>query len=171
MKKRMIAAALALCVCYAAVFSGCKKREERTLAEALSLLLYEIGCADACTVYDAQELLNGRDDGAFLASLFGDEQPRAALYGAEEGALALAARDTGFEIQIYRTAHPSQAREIAEILRDREALLKSVWNKRYLGEDFDRYLSSASVYLDGCCAALLATGDNDAILEKMKKLL
>ena len=167
--KRYLCWILSFCLLFG-VFTGCAK-SEKSVGEALFMLLAECGFENACTLYSCEKLLQSRDGRAFLASLFGDGEPRAAFYGVKDGALALSKKDNGFEIQVYRTGHPSQAKDLANVLCDREALLKSMWNKRYLGEIFDAYLSSASVYTDGCFVFLLATGDNDAILEKLEKYL
>ncbi len=126
---------------------------------------------EGAAVYDSRGELGKTPGEHFLAAVFSREEMPIEFQDIEEYLLIMSGRDDGFEIDILRVKHLSEAYKIEQMLLDRKKLVSSVRIKKYLGERYDDYLSSCRIYRKGCYLLFLATGENDRYIDIVNSIL
>ena len=151
-------------------FAGCQKqtREGKRLVE-------EIKTALACDFPGCEVLFFDRmaisGEKKLFSTLYRSEKLPLEMRSVSSAICFLSKRDDGFEIQLLKAEHLSDLPAVELLLRRRLDALQSADMRRYMGEEYRRYLASAAVYCYGNWVIFLATGENDAVLEKLKNLL
>lgn len=144
---------------------GCGTKGEET--GDLAKKIYEGALQSSKTV----KVYDHREESAFLAALYGEEEKPEIFSSVEECTIVLSKNDGGFEIQILKMRHLSQVREGERLLRQRMELLQSAEMRNYLGQRYEDYIASAVIFVKGRYVFLLATGDNERALRCIEKNL
>jgi hypothetical protein len=139
-----------------------EKESAREIVEEL-LLLYPEEQAIAA-VYGKKEL------SSLLPDLYGKDVALV-VPSIEDFAVCLAQNDSGFEIHVFKMRHLSEAQDGETLLRGRKELLQSAAMRRYHGERYDLYLSSAVIYRKDRYVFLLVAGENNRAIGKIKEIL
>lgn len=158
---KRIGAVLALMAILITAFSSCSK-EQYTMATLYDHMVKKTGCSYAgASIYDSRGMLGKRAEEEFLAALFKREGYPTEFDDLADYLLILSGKDDGFEIDVFRVKHLSEAHKIEQMLLERKKLVSSPAVQKYLGEKYDDYLASCRIYTKGCYLFFLATGEND----------
>ncbi len=151
-------------------FSGCQKQksEEQQLVEEIKNVLECDFSGCEVLLFDRMEI-GGESE--LFSTLYRSEKLPLEMRSVSTAICFLSKRDDGFEIQLLKAKHLSERPAVELLLRRRLDVLQSADMRRYMGEDYRRYLASAAVYCYGNWVIFLATGENDTVLEKLKRLL
>lgn len=145
--------------------SLCACRKETPDAASVLRAVFA-GYEESTAIYSARA--GSLPEGEALSRLYGRKDAGEIFDALSDCALLLSKGECGFEAEILFVRHPSECGRVRGLLQSRLEMLRDPAVRRYLSEDYERFLASAAIYEEGNALILLSTGQNDETLEKIK---